>query len=193
MKKRIAYIDICKTIGIVAMIMGHIGFGKLFDIFIHLFHMPLFFFITGFLYKDEYSMKNYLVKKFRTLIIPYFSFSVFHIIISILLGETEKNSISPFLFFYTNRIPIAGALWFLMSLFVACICFGFINRISNWIIKTALVSLITLTGHLYRTICSFYLPFGLGPSMVGIGFMYLGNLGALNYRVGVGVSKLSCW
>lgn len=38
------------AVGIVLMVMGHIGFGKVFDILIHAFHMPMFFFVSGFLY-----------------------------------------------------------------------------------------------------------------------------------------------
>lgn len=43
MKKRIAYIDILRGIGILLMVMGHVGFGSRFSHYIHAFHMPLFF------------------------------------------------------------------------------------------------------------------------------------------------------
>lgn len=42
--QRIEYIDIAKGVGIILMIMGHIGYGELFHRFIHAFHMPLFYF-----------------------------------------------------------------------------------------------------------------------------------------------------
>ena len=38
------------AVGIVLMVMGHIGFGKVFDILIHAFHMLMFCFVSGFLY-----------------------------------------------------------------------------------------------------------------------------------------------
>ena len=45
MKKtdRIEYIDIFRSLGIIAMVMGHVGYGDIFDFFIHAFHMPMFF------------------------------------------------------------------------------------------------------------------------------------------------------
>ena len=49
MKKRIEYIDVYRGLGIILMIMGHIYFGKLFDIFIHAFHIPMFFIIDYYL------------------------------------------------------------------------------------------------------------------------------------------------
>lgn len=45
--KRVEYFDIFRGLGIILMIMGHIGFGRYFDYFIHAFHMPMFFFAGG--------------------------------------------------------------------------------------------------------------------------------------------------
>ena len=50
-KSRMDYIDLYRAFGIILMVMGHIGFGGKFDKFIHAFHMPMFFFISGFFYK----------------------------------------------------------------------------------------------------------------------------------------------
>lgn len=44
---RLNYIDCFRAIGICLMIMGHVGFGGHFDKWIHAFHMPMFFFVSG--------------------------------------------------------------------------------------------------------------------------------------------------
>ena len=49
---RITHIDIFKGIGILFMVMGHIGFSSIFDKWIHAFHMPMFFFISGYLSRN---------------------------------------------------------------------------------------------------------------------------------------------
>lgn len=54
---RVEYIDILKGIGIILMIMGHIGFSGIFDFYIHAFNMPLFFFVSGYLYKTKTEKK----------------------------------------------------------------------------------------------------------------------------------------
>ena len=76
-KKRIAYIDVAKGIGILLMILGHTmtsGWGK--DV-IYSFHMPLFFIIGGYLYKEK-SVSLSLKNHFRRLVIPYvFAFRIF--------------------------------------------------------------------------------------------------------------------
>ena len=80
---RIEYLDIARCIGIILMIMGHVGFSKRFDHFIHAFNMPMFFIISGYLFtlkhQEELFFKEYLIKKFKSLIIPYISFGIFHL------------------------------------------------------------------------------------------------------------------
>lgn len=59
------------------MVMGHIGFGEKFDKFIHAFHMPIFFFVSGFLYKrSDKKILYILIKKVKSLIVPYFIFGL---------------------------------------------------------------------------------------------------------------------
>ena len=81
---RIEYIDYYRAIGIVMMVMGHIGFGATFDKFIHAFHMPMFFFVSGFLYKrTDSKIYDVLIRKAKSLIVPYFVleyFSVYYIV-----------------------------------------------------------------------------------------------------------------
>ena len=74
-KGRMDYIDIYRAFGIILMVMGHIGFGGKFDKFIHAFHMPMFFFISGFFYKEKVvDMRKYIINKAKKLMIPYFVF-----------------------------------------------------------------------------------------------------------------------
>ena len=63
--KRVEYIDIFRAIGIILMIMGHVGFGDRFDYFIHAFHMPMFFIISGLFYKNNIETKQFIKKKSR--------------------------------------------------------------------------------------------------------------------------------
>lgn len=50
---RIEYIDIFRAFGIILMVMDHVEISKSFDHFIHTFHMPMFFLVSGFLYKNN--------------------------------------------------------------------------------------------------------------------------------------------
>ena len=48
---RSAYWDIVKGFGIIAIVLGHCGIFA--GGFVYLFHMALFFFVTGYFYREE--------------------------------------------------------------------------------------------------------------------------------------------
>lgn len=64
-------LDIMKAIGIMFVVFGHIYSNSR---FIYLFHMPLFFIISG--ATMVYSLNNSIKHKFRTIMMPYFIFSI---------------------------------------------------------------------------------------------------------------------
>ena len=57
---RIEYIDLFRGIGILLMIMGHIEFAPRFDHFIHAFHMPMFFFVSGYFFNGKKLLFIYM-------------------------------------------------------------------------------------------------------------------------------------
>lgn len=178
--KRLDEIDILKSIGIILMIMGHIGFGGVFDYYIHSFHMPMFFLISGFLYKrTDMSFGDFFRKKSKSLIIPYLFFSCFHYIIWIFIHIMKNPSggglllpLRSIIFINTDGMPIAGALWFLTALFFCECIYYFIDKIKVRNIKIVVIIIITLLGY----IIPFYfrLPFALDVSLIGIGLFEIG-------------------
>lgn len=68
--------------GIVFVVLGHKGgIGLFTDWFpYYSFHMPLFMFTAGYLFKEEYvdCVKDYIIKKFRRLMIPYYACNLFY-------------------------------------------------------------------------------------------------------------------
>ena len=57
-KSRLEYFDIYRGFGILLMVMGHVGFGIHFYHYIHGFHMPLFFLVSGYFTNPE-KEKNF--------------------------------------------------------------------------------------------------------------------------------------
>lgn len=74
MAERNRFIDVVKGIGIILMVAGHSNCpGKS---YIYLFHMPIFFVISGFLWKysetnQRKNFKTFLIKKLLALYVPY--------------------------------------------------------------------------------------------------------------------------
>ena len=55
------------------MVMGHTNsFGGYFDKFIHAFHVPMFFVISGYLFRvNSYSLSDIIKKRIKSLLVPY--------------------------------------------------------------------------------------------------------------------------
>lgn len=62
-------LDIAKGLGIIMVVWAHAS-GPLTS-YIYQFHMPLFFFISGMLFKDPSNLKMYYIRKMKSLLIPF--------------------------------------------------------------------------------------------------------------------------
>ena len=71
-----------KAIGILAVVVGHSGCPQVIHDFIYCFHMPLFFMIAGYFFKESniYNMRHYLLQKIKRLYVPYVTFSLSFIV-----------------------------------------------------------------------------------------------------------------
>lgn len=175
--QRIKEIDIEKAFGIIFMIMGHQFYGESFDKFIHGFHMPMFFIISGFLYRSKNDFVMFLKRKTQTLVVPYFFFAVLHLLVFFVM---RSCSISEFLerlyhifLFNHEKMPICGAIWFLSSLFFAEIIYYWLDKLNCWLKMVSVIGLASL-----GFILSCYgvrLPYCIDVSLVGIGLLWIGE------------------
>ena len=62
-----------KAIGILLMVLCHAGCPYEIFRYVYMFHMPLFFFLSGFCFKTKYleAPKEFIIKKIRGIYIPY--------------------------------------------------------------------------------------------------------------------------
>lgn len=115
MKQRICYLDNMKGVAIILVVIGHImqfsfGFETSQPVKFLCFHMPLFFYISGFLaYKKVASLSDLcerLIKRGMTLLIPYVVFLIAWCLFS---GNTDPIGI---------LMGGGGRYWFLYTLFI---------------------------------------------------------------------------
>lgn len=180
MKERVNYIDYLRAIGIVLMVLGHIPLSDAFVHYVHGFHMPLFFVISGYCYKAGGGTER-LKKILKKLLIPYFSFSVAAYVLWFI--EIQPQSLNDALkpikaIFWVNSegMPLAGALWFLTAMLVVNILVFCIEKIFDekykWI---AIVGVFTF-GLLETSVLPFRLPWSTGAACVGVGYFYFGSV-----------------
>jgi fucose 4-O-acetylase-like acetyltransferase len=124
--KRDYHLDALKGFAIILVIVGHItAFSNnlenlqnnvVFQL-IYSFHMPLFFFVSGYLVFGRFgpTTAEWILKKFRQLIIPYILFTIFffYILFGFSFNRFTITDISQSLFSYT----IPNSAWFLPVLF----------------------------------------------------------------------------
>lgn len=67
---RIQWIDMAKGYGIVLVLLGHLHVNEMM-VWIYSFHMPLFFFLSGYLFSVKSSFREFAAGKVRKLLVPY--------------------------------------------------------------------------------------------------------------------------
>ena len=173
----IEYMDIAKALGIIAVVLGHSGVPSL-EHFVNLYHMPLFFFISGFFYKDKYTadpitlVKKRLISLYKPFVIYetiflllhnfFFKINVYSILFDvgsgrIILPYDTVGFIKGFLsiLLFAGREPMAGVFWFFTTLFFVNIAFCFLSyfviklfKKNREYIRALLIILLFVVGNL---------------------------------------------
>lgn len=139
---REAWIDYAKVIGMFLIVWGHF-FPPHVSKYIYSINVPLFFFLSGYLFKDA-PFKKLLSKNIRSLAIPYLAFALLNVIIGMLfvgggttlhLGINSLNSrflcsvLGILLGCHSiGDIDCAGALWFVYDLFLIKLLYHFTSK-----------------------------------------------------------------
>lgn len=187
-KKRVLFLDVAKAIGIFLVVLGHAnppsGVVKL----IYAFHMPLFFFISGYLFNfTKYPTTGGFIKtKAKHLLIPYLSLNIisylFWLFVSRnygidnaadvpvykpLIGMIYGNGINDFLH---HCVP----LWFLVCLFVVEVLFYLLFK--NVKQKLLLLLGFAIIGYLDHYFSVVRLPWGINIAFTAIVFYGIGHV-----------------
>jgi polysaccharide biosynthesis protein PslL len=158
MSKRIEYIDIARGIGILLVVLGHNDFGYISPFVykaIYSFHMPLFFFLSGYFLNTSIPFFDFFKKRFHSLLKPYL-FTIFLIYFTSVSFEgmsfrTAIQRITKSLYGAGHYIDWVQ-LWFLPHLFVVSL-YAFLffaifrkwnNRYVRWVALVATLGISSL-------------------------------------------------
>lgn len=174
--KRIEWLDIAKGIGIFLVVYAHAR--APYNSYIYNFHMPFFFLISGILYKSGGDVKTYILKKVKTLYIPFAGWNLIFIIGKSLLRHQSISlkSILDVLLTLGKDGEFLGATWFLGALFGVSV----IYKIMDWFIEESAYKKYLLLGFFFIwciTGIEITLPYMLSRTLI-CGFFYaLGHFG----------------
>lgn len=167
------WIDNLKVFAMFLVVLGHLQIDSYYQSYVYVFHIPLFFCASGFLYKKR-SFKEELSKCFTRLLIPYFIFQILFCailyndvtvlkqnILGILMAENYRTEL-----FASPCIP----LWFLVALTIIRLIRSLSGKFGIVICLAITVLLSFFFRHGIQSILS------LDSVLLCIPFFYLGEI-----------------
>lgn len=187
-EKRLEYLDIAKGIGIILVVLGHVFMQNPLVIWIYSFHIPLFFFLSGYLFyfNKEKRLSRFLYKKTRTILIPYFVYAIVFYLYWLLaerhLREQSEDVLKPLIgiFYGIGKEPwltFDDALWFLTCLFVVELAFFLLMRAVKNVKALSVVLLFSsVVGYVIGKYQTVDLPWGVNIAFTSIVFYGAGYI-----------------
>lgn len=187
-QNRVEYLDVAKGISMLCVILAHFpvpDIPMMVNRVCFSFHMPIFFLISGYLFKPR-DMKTLAMHKSRQLLSPYFFTVIAVIAFSVCFTQLLGNDMSSMSrvvqewlwagFYgsgnsYSDPFWIAqiGAIWFLPAMFFAVLLFNYCigqKYAALWVVA------LVLLGEYTKNVV--WLPFSVQASLLSLGYMLIG-------------------
>lgn len=203
---RIAWLDTLKAIALIVVVLGHTdGISDGVRTYIYSFHIPLFFFMAGYLVRPEAlqgAFPAFVRRYLRTLIRPYWGYGLVTYLIWLMAGRYYGRDL---LLAVPPGKPLLGmlygigvdhwlrhnvALWFLPALFSLHLIYFGIQRLGTGLTTLFLVIVVALTGGVVGPLLPFRLPWGIEPACAGVIFY---GAGQLTRGLGLSPRQLQGW
>jgi len=172
-------IDFIRVLGVLAVVAGHVWTNEFTVATLYPWHVPVFFFLTGWFWKPGRPLRAEVQGRWRTLIRPYLSwFLVIGLAWfpwAIASGATSEplDLVRPFLGGQYVGRPYS-AFWFVTALAVATIVLRFLERWRSWVTWTvalAAVSVATVAPAVVRLP-----PESAGTALAALVFVLAGSV-----------------
>ena len=148
--------NVLKALAIMLVVSGHLEFSLLGIFPPYSFHIALFFFISGCLFKEKYleNTAEFVERRIKSLLVPYFLYNLFYLVVTCLIAKLTgkfwgmtlslKNFfITPFL--NGHQFDLSCPLWFVTQLFMTMMTFLFLLRALNAITENKYLHLLFFT------------------------------------------------
>ncbi len=125
-------INLLKALAILVVVSGHLEFSLIPMFPPYSFQVMVFFFIAGILFNNKYGFFEYLKRRSKSLLLPYFLYAAFYLGLTAVavpvIGKfwgmpiTFKNELlMPFL--TGHQLDLISPLWFVPSLFITLVIY----------------------------------------------------------------------
>lgn len=148
-------ISVAKALCIILMVVGHSGVPDKISAFIYLFHMPAFFFVSGYLFNEKYfdDSITFVKKRFKGLYIPFVKYSLIFMLLHNLFAYIGLYDTSYLLNDYqymifhilslTRTEQLLGGYWFLHELLYASLFSLLLLKILRLIFRNTSITVLS--------------------------------------------------
>lgn len=177
--KRLTWLDMAKGYGILFVMLGHLTDDNLYY-WIYSFHLPMFFILSGFVFKADMDFKTFFKKKVKSIIVPYFCLalpmSIFYTIQQAVEGKFTGGTL-----IYAFLGPFAQlrlwTIWYLACLFVVNLMFyGTVKWLKTEGKLAIAAVIITSLGLTYYFLGGPIIPWCIDAAVMAYPFFFIGYL-----------------
>lgn len=172
--KRSPGIDLLRLVALIAVIIGHVAPDTTREA-LYTWHVPVFFVLTGWFWKDEGTFRSELTKRTRTLLVPYLGWLLALVGLVVLLSPERWGGFTAADFVRGGAAlgrPFS-AFWFVTALWATTLLLRVLDRggpWAPWVAATAGVAIMTIAPHIVAAI-----PLAFGTTGAGLLFVLLGR------------------
>lgn len=184
--ERVAWVDVLKGLGILAVVWGHSGSKNAFYMF--WFHMPLFFFVSGYLYrfKPQETGLAYVKRKVNHLLVPYVYYLLLLTLMMFSVSLWKGQSMGHFWSANWKALLLGGSLlegvyatfWFTTCLFFVQVIYDLLCRkVPSGFYKGLFVLICFLLAYWEsRYLMGSFVPWNMDVGLYALMFYALGHV-----------------
>jgi acyltransferase len=176
-RERVLGLDVARVLGLGAIVASHTWSGRPVDVFLFSWNVPLFFVLSGYLWRRGRSVAEEIRKRSRSLLVPYIAW---YLIVAGTWFTYRSLTDARFRWSGAAETLLGGAhagrpfsaYWFITALFFACVLLRALERFPTWV--PWLVGAVAL-GACYRDRSAVAdLPWSVGTAVACMLFILIG-------------------
>ena len=130
---RNGYLDLIRVVGTIAIVLGHIQALAPVPALVYPWHVPIFFVLSGWLWREGRDLLSEIRGRARTLLLPYVTWfvvvSVGYAVVLATRGDDQKEKVEEQLPGGAHAVEPYSAFWFITALFVAVVLIRAMERV----------------------------------------------------------------
>ncbi|NDV08152.1 acyltransferase family protein [Rhodococcus sp. IEGM 248] len=171
-------LDIIRIFGVVAVVAGHAWDSEWIHQWVYPWHVPLFFLLAGYLWRDNRLLRDEFSRRFRSLVVPYlFWIAVvlnFLLVYRVLHGSLDLREIAKTLYGGVAATAPFSAFWFVSALFVASVLFRWLSNLRAAPLTAVVLFLLAASSLAGDQIAR--LPLSIGSGALCVLFLVTGRM-----------------